>query len=126
MTLDAVLDELLIGGLDDRMMAADVDFLARQQLGPAGEDEERGRSIEVIRMAVEGGYMHLGDLLDQGRFAPWDLDHRAVLERVRSSWEALARPVSLYEVCWLENTEKGNARAHVVLAQRDQGSDPDS
>ena len=77
-------------------------------------------------MAVEGGYMHLGDLLDQGRFAPWDLDHRAGLERVRSSWEALDRPVGLYEVCWLENTEKGNSRAHMVLARRDQGSDPDS
>jgi hypothetical protein len=115
MRREDVLDQLLVWGLDDWAMAVDVAFLVKEFMGIEDQDARREPAIEVIRMAVEGGCMRLGDLLHEGRFTAWDLDDDAALERVRTEWEALGRPVNLYEVCWLQNTELGNERARRAL-----------
>ncbi len=39
-------------------------------------------------MAVEDGWMRLGDI-DETGVVPWDIDDEAALERVRSPWEEL-------------------------------------
>lgn len=120
-SLENVLDELVVWGFDDWAMAVDVAFLVKEMLGVEDQDARREPALEVIRMAVEGGWMRLGDVGETG-FTPWDLAADAALERVHSSWETLGRPVNLYEVCWLENTEQGNARAWSVLAREENES----
>jgi len=122
--LDAVLDEVLIIGLDDWVDAVSVTSLVKEVMGVEDQDARREPAIEVIRMAVEGGLMRLGDYYDHEGFVPWDLDNDAALERVRRAWEALDHPVNLYEVCWLDNTEAGDARARAALEREDQAAEP--
>lgn len=64
--------------------------------------------------------MELGDLSKEG-FCMWNLPIEECLNRVEREWNALGRNPSLGEICWLQNTDKGNALGEKLFKQRDAG-----
>lgn len=118
MATGRMIEELLIRGADDWVMAADVAWLARS-VGGAGTDQEvMNLSIQTIREVVAEGLMELGDVTDGG-FLEWDLPPEASIEKVERDWTALGRHPDLGDVCWLANTPAGDTRANAIIEQRE-------
>ena len=113
MTDNRLLDELLLRGLDDWVMAAEVASLARSVGGAATDTEVRDMAVEAISAVVEDGLMQVGDVSDGG-FFEWDMKPEDAVQRVASEWRALQRSPDIGEVCWLSNTPAGDARAKAL------------
>ena len=108
-----MIDELLIQGADDWVMAADVAWLAKSVVGAMSDEEVLDIATTVINEVVTAGLMQIGDVTDGG-FFEWDLPTGEVVERVAREWRALGRLPDVGEICWLANTTAGDARAEVV------------
>lgn len=113
-----MIDELLIRGADDWVMAADVAWLAKSVGSAVTDQEVLNLSIHTIRAVVTEGLMQLGDVTDGG-FFEWDLTPEASIEKVERDWNALGRLPDLGEVCWLANTPAGDTRAKAIAEQRE-------
>ena len=78
--------------------------------------ERMERSLANIETLVRHGLVEIGDLTGPGgRFANWESPVDAQLARIRSEWTTLGRDPTLYEVCWLNPTEKGSLVARALL-----------
>ncbi len=119
MTTRRMIDELLVLGVDDWVMAADVAWLAKSIGGAASDEDVLDLAIAVIEEVVTRALMQIGDVTDGG-FFEWDVSAQDAVERVAREWRALGRSPDLGEVCWLANTPAGDARAEVVSKQRAQ------
>ena len=110
MAAERMIQALLGRGRDDWVMAADVAWIARDIGGADSDDEVRSASLGLIERALRDELMRIGDVTDGG-FFPWKASPDQALRRVEASWLELGRSPDLGEVCWLENTEKGDALA---------------
>ena len=117
--LQDALDEVIVRGLEDWLMAASVVSVAIHTAGAETDDEVRDVSVALIRRLLEDGLVRAGDVTDSG-FEPWDLPVDAAMERVEREWNALGALPNLGEVCWLDNTEEGERRARELLQNRRQ------
>jgi len=109
MNLQRCLYALLERGALDWVYAGEVASVAKFTGGANTEDEIREISFVLTREVVQQGLMEIGDLLGEGgRFRKWDVSDQEALERVEREWIALGRNPSLGEICWLQNTCKGN------------------
>lgn len=118
--LGPMMDELVIRGTDDWVMAAEVAHIARSMGRALGAESIRGLSIILIGRLLEDGLMEIGEVSDGG-FFEWGLPIDEAIERADRAWNDLGRPPNLGEVCWLANTGKGTLLAEQLLKQRGGG-----
>jgi hypothetical protein len=122
MTIQACIDDLLMRGCDDWVNAAEVTSVVKFTGHAQSEDEIRSLSLKLIREVVQQGLMEIGDLPEEGRHLKlWPLTPQQCLDRVERDWNVLGRNPSLGEICWLQNTDKGNALGEELFKQRDAG-----
>ncbi|MFN7148152.1 MAG: hypothetical protein ACK4V6_01595 [Microthrixaceae bacterium] len=110
MAPERMIRALLERGKDDWVMAADVAWIAHAIGGATSDDGIRSVSLGLIERALRDELMRIGDVTDGG-FLPWEASPDQALRRVEASWRGLGRLPDLGEVCWLENTEEGDAFA---------------
>lgn len=123
MTIQACIDDLLMRGCDDWVNAAEVTSVAKFTGHAQSEDEIRSVSLKLIREVVQQGLMEIGDLPDEGRrLKLWPMTSQECLDRVEREWNALGRNPSLGEICWLQNTDKGDALGEEAFKRRDAGT----
>ena len=122
MDLRPMIEELVTGGADDWVMAAEIAWVAKS-VGGAGDDESiRELSMRLIRRVIEEGLMEIGEVCDGG-FFEWGLPIGEAVERADRAWRDLDRAPNLGDVCWLENTEKGALLAEQVFERRRHGGE---
>jgi len=110
-------------GCDDWVNAAEVTSVAKFTGHAQSEDEIRSVSLKLIREVVQQGLMEIGDLPDEGRrLKLWPMTSQECLDRVEREWNALGRNPSLGEICWLQNTDKGDALGEEAFKRRDAGT----
>lgn len=110
MATSGLIDELLLRGVEDWVMASDVAWLIKLNAPERGPALTRTDALQLIEDVVKTGLMVLGDVADAG-FVPWDVPVDEALHRVRSSWRLDVDVPGLGEVCWLANTRLGDERA---------------
>lgn len=115
--LQTLVDELVVRGTDDWVMAADVAWIITDGFSSSSEEQIFETSLGVIRIVLDRGLMEVGDVTDEG-FVPWELPAHEALTRVEHKWRELGRFPDLGEVCWLANTDLGDERAGRVLSRR--------
>jgi hypothetical protein len=101
-------------GLADWVDEVEVAWVAMYAGGAKEPDDIKSLAIEVIAALVKDELMRVGDVIENVGFQPWELDHAAAVERVQREWNALDRRPYMGEICWLENTAAGAARAHAT------------
>ncbi len=117
--LDEMLDELLIYGYKEWLMASAVASVARFTGGADTPQAIRELSKVIIREFVVRGLMRIGDVTRTG-FVPWEGTLDEMIERIDRTWRTLPREPTLGDVCWLDATEKGEARAQELVDQLDE------
>jgi hypothetical protein len=123
MTIQACVDELVMRGCDDWVNAAEVTSVVKFTGHAQSEDEIRSLSLKLIREVVQQGLMEIGDLPDEGRHLKlWPITSQESLDRVEHEWKALGRNPSLGEVCWLQNTDKGDALGEELFKEKESSS----
>lgn len=115
MAASRMIDELLVQGADDWVMAADVAWLAKS-VGGASDEDVPDMAIALIKEVLTRGLMQIGDVTDGG-FFEWDMSPEEAADRVSREWRARGRSPDLGEVCWLANTAAGDVRADLVRKQ---------
>jgi hypothetical protein len=122
MTIQDCINDLLMRGCDDWVDVAEITSVAKFTGHARSEEEIWDLSLTIIREVVQQGLMEIGDLPDQGgRLNLWPMTSEECLDRVQREWHALGRNPSLGEICWLQNTDKGNALGEELFRQRDAG-----
>jgi hypothetical protein len=111
-----VRDDVVLSGINDWVGLWEVVRSVQQYVEPtiAAADEVQDLVILVIEKLLAEHLVEIGDLhgLD---FHPWSISDREALTRVRTAWHALGRDPSIGEVCWLNNTDQGDALAQGIL-----------
>jgi hypothetical protein len=120
-SIGAMLDELVRRGVDDWIGAWEVADIV-QSIAPGATGEISKLALQVIQEALVRSLVEIGDVVGTGShpvygyescsFRPWALPVEAAMERVKREWLALGRNPTLGEVCWLNLSETGRARAH--------------
>ncbi len=105
--LSACAKEILDRGLDDWIQAAEIASVVMRHA-----TDVRTVAIATIRELVDDGLVTVGDLTGDG-FVPWNLPARECLARIEREWPTRRSP-DLGEVCWLSNTEAGDAFARLL------------
>jgi hypothetical protein len=108
-TIEQCVKELLIAGSDDWVYLAEALRIIESVNAEAALDVKQ-LTLEVLGEVVQRGLMEVGDLPGQGcRLKLWPLTPQECLARIEREWDALGRSPSLGEICWLQNTDKGDA-----------------
>ena len=117
MNTDAMVDELVVTGADDWVMACDVAWVAKSMGNAQSSDAIRELSVILIRELLERGLMTIGDVTESG-FRAWNVTWQEAVDRVQKEWQMLPREPSLGDVCWLELTEKGRSQAQALTRNK--------
>lgn len=123
MTREACIRQLLIGGLDDWIQAAEVASIARNTGGAVSHDEVRQLSVALIETVLERGWMEVGSLGfahegEAGRqlsFTPWTIPVKDSVARIEREWAALPEGPRLGD-SWLNLTKDGEILAEKLAA----------
>lgn len=115
--LKPLVGEMVIAGLDDWVMAAEVAWVAESIGGVRGPRAIRRLARRMIRAALAADLMEVGDVGDGG-FIGWDLSIDQAVRRVDELWRALDHPVGPGDVCWLRNTEAGCRLARALSVDK--------
>lgn len=121
MTPKHLVDDILMRGCADWVDACEVASVALTEGKAKSPDAMRELALELIRNVVRQGLMELGDVT-RGGFGKWDLPIEEGLARVEREWLALGRNPTLAEICWLQNTSRGNELGEELLKKRSGGS----
>jgi hypothetical protein len=113
MAIDALIDELLIRGIDDWVTASEVAWIAKSKGKAETDDSVTQLSLDLIRAALLAGLMKAGDVTDGGFFA-WETGPEESGVRIQREWKELGHLPDLGDVCWLANTEAGDDRARAI------------
>lgn len=117
MSIERVLEELVVSGSDDWVMALEVVGLVRSEMGLDDPAAVRRAVIDVVTAAVLKGWVEVGETPRGLGFQSWKLPLPEALARIEMRWDALSEPFpSLGEVFWLANTPKGAREAERILA----------
>ena len=124
MNLNACINDLVMRGCDDWVDACEVASVAIEVGGAKTQSEIREMSLGLVRIVVQQGLMELGDVDVAGErerkdaFRKWDLPIQEGLNRVEHEWNALGRNPTLWEICWLQITDKGRDLGEQLFKQR--------
>jgi hypothetical protein len=73
-------------------------------------------TLEIIKNLLEEGLVKAGDLSKDNIFTAWNLPIDDILKRIRLEWDDLGRKLYMYELVWLEITEKGKKALNDLLS----------
>ncbi len=94
--------------------------VARRHLGGSPSEPDVIRATtEVVSDLLGSGYAIVGDVVkDEGLLCvqSWGLGADDTIKRIEDEWRALGRPPNLGEVCWLELTDAGRAKARELVS----------
>lgn len=117
-TLQGCINAVLIEGTGDWVYLAGV-VRTVELINGGSATEVRQWTLQIIRSLMESGLIEVGDLTKDG-FRKWLTPIGDSVSRVEREWNTLGRPPSLGEICWLQNTAKGNALGKELLKGRKQ------
>jgi hypothetical protein len=116
----ALHNELLDRGLSDMLQLSEMASVAKHHLGGSpSEGEIMRETTGVISELMGSGYAIVGDVArDEGLLCvqSWGLGAAETIKRVEDEWRALGRMPNLGEVCWLELTDAGRAKARELVS----------
>ncbi|MBA3947899.1 MAG: hypothetical protein H0X37_25520 [Herpetosiphonaceae bacterium] len=115
MTSQVVTNELLIDGLDDWVYLAQLKGILLHVAGITNEQVIMEEALATLDVVLRAGFVEIGDVIKNVGFVPWNMSIEAALDRVRREWQQLNGGPSLGDICWLQNTPKGNCEAEKVL-----------
>lgn len=118
-SLEQCVDKLVMAGTDDWVYLAEAVRIVESTICGSAADIQRF-TFELMREVTQQGLMELGDLNKEG-FCRWRLPIEECLNRVEHEWNVLGRNPSLGEICWLQNTDKGNTLGEELFKKRDTG-----
>jgi hypothetical protein len=87
--------------------------------GSLNEGETMRATTEVISELMSSGYAIVGGVArDEGLLCvkSWGVSAAETIKRVEDEWRALGRMPNLGEVCWLELTDAGRAKARELVS----------
>jgi hypothetical protein len=120
------IDELVMRGADDWVCTGDFVDVAAHIARAETPDEVERVAIELMREVVRQDLMRVGDLPEKDtgeRPRPldeWSGGAEDWLGTISLEWPK-RRGSAEYDVyCWFQNTERGEARARQVLADRER------
>ena len=109
-----LIEDLLSSGVLDWVSVAEVDGIAARSELP-DPNQRRHLAIGLVAEVLLKGLMVAGST-PPGGFVPWDITPAEQLERIACEWLAKAdTDLWIGEICWLRNTELGNAIGRRVL-----------
>jgi hypothetical protein len=123
--------EVLVRGLDDWIYLAEIISIAkRQMLLPDASAIDR--SIDALSCLLACGLVEAGMAVRAAGWTPkrpitefraWGTAREETIRRIREEIKRLdGRLPSIGEVCWIRNTDAGNAAARVLDEQDSSGS----
>ncbi|NLG28736.1 MAG: hypothetical protein GX557_12550 [Chloroflexi bacterium] len=126
MSIKAVVEGIVLVGLDDWVIASAVASTAMCADGAESRDEIRMSSLAALCILLTRGLVVIGDLdelppsdIKERRlgFVPWRLSVEDALARVDREWRRIpGRFPRLYELFWLNNTDLGMKVGEELLA----------
>lgn len=121
MTISDCINDTLMSGCDDWVYLAEILSFVRTRLNPKTDSELRQHVMQIVEQLIIGDLMELGDVDVAGEwdtsegFRKWNLSKEESLNRLARDWDALGRNPSLWELCWLRITPKGDAIGRELL-----------
>ena len=109
----AVLEKMLVEGLDDYVYASEV-YSYTASSGVNTELDRRCLAIGAIAEALGGGLMTAGEFLD-GVYSTWRCSVEEAIARVAMQWTTAGNDPHIKEIVWLSNTEAGDDRARRIV-----------
>ncbi|WP_155984812.1 hypothetical protein [Saccharomonospora piscinae] len=112
--LEKIKKVILVDGLVDWVSIISPLFAARQILGGAGEREALPLAIQAVKELLREGLILVGETSRRG-FEPWTGSLASIEQRL--DWEAknIEFPVRFGDICWIDNTERGEQMANHVM-----------
>jgi hypothetical protein len=113
--------EILVRGLDDWVGLWEVAKEVRSRSPSSDFSEIMALAVSSVRKLHEAGTICVGELAKSG-FVPWSLPPAASAERIELEWTKLGRDPNIGEICWLDNTVRGDELARSILRGADTGT----
>ena len=97
--------------LDEEILAlGSVDYLdvwsivkTVSRLAPSGDEPDiRALCLDALERLLATSRLEVGDLYPPGEFSPWPFDVDEALERIRTEWEKLGRPLQPGDIAWFQ------------------------
>jgi len=107
--------DVLNRGLDDWVYLAEVEYLIRTHYGDELPSSIKSRCIALIEHLLANKLVEVGDLTTVDgsvQFVSWNRGVDASLRELEQRWSRFGGPrdeSGASDVCWLSNTEVGNA-----------------
>jgi len=115
--IERVVVALVLRGEADWVPMAYAWAAARDIGGAATDDEARATAIEAIAIAIDRGWMTVGDVTENG-FVPWPIGGESAVIRLEHDWLPSAPSPELGEVGWLSNTTRGDVVARSIASEQ--------
>lgn len=106
--------DILLWGCEDWVDLAFARQYVSDEIGQVPPAELRRQTIEIVGQLLEADLFVAGDLSASG-FAPWPLDARGSVERIRQEWDDATVTMHTGDVCWLQITDEGRALAQSLV-----------
>jgi hypothetical protein len=113
--LNHIADEIVLRGLDDWMYLAEIESLVRF----LGVDRTKviDYTQKVLGVLLDRGMIQLGEVIDD-KFEPWRGQPEDVIANLKRKRAMFDGDIGMGEVCWIDLTESGVAKARIVESLR--------
>lgn len=123
---EQIVNALLLYGMEDMLYLSWMTQTVHWFTGiPRDSLELIAPTLEAIHDLLEAEYAFVGDaVVDEKGFTSvesWNLQPDKAVARIRERWNELEEPLRMYDVVWLELTEKGRKEAERL---DEMGCDP--
>lgn len=115
----ALIDQVLIKASDDWVPFFDFDAIIgrhmRQEGLDSGLEARIAVGLTVVKRLLDEKLICLGDVSQDVGFRPWTVSGYEAIERIQREWNATGSKIKPGDICWLANTELGDAMADRIL-----------
>lgn len=102
---DLIDDEILAVGSVDFLDVWFISSTVKRLVPSADEADVRELCLDALERLVASGRVQAGDLYPPGEFSPWPFDAEEAMERIRTEWEELDRPLQPGDIAWFQVPE---------------------
>jgi hypothetical protein len=98
-------DEILAVGSVDYLDVWSIARTVKRLVPRADEAHVRALCLDALERLLATSRLQAGDLYPPGEFSPWPFDMDEVLERIRTEWDKLDRPLQPGDIAWFQTPE---------------------